>query len=698
MVVSASAAMLDSPGKRFSRFACRALVAAAHLSFRHVHALERRTEWQNTTVLPDPISISPAQDWIGIDGQWSVLALSVGEPAQWIRTLVSTASQQTWVVYSSACTKNMTDQNNVTTLVDDDACVKSRGGTINVSESKTWNERGFYQLWTEKNMGLEGNGKYGYDTVGIGYPGERGPTVNNVTVGALITPNFWLGHFGLHPKPTNFSAFEEPSPSYMTYLFKKKLIPSISFGYTAGARYRFTAVLSSLTLGGYDTSRYIPNDLTFRFAPDNERDLVVPLIGVYANSSTRSNVSLLKEPTSVFIDSTLAELWLPRQLCEAFEDAFGLKYDEDTDLYLVDDVQHQQLVADNPTVTFTLGQKYVTNSTIDIVLPYSAFDLRAMPPYRGLQNESYFFPIRRAANESQHVFGRTFLQEAYLVVDWERQNFSVYQNSWVYEAEKKIVPIISPNFTGEMEPHKTKTLSTAAIIGIAIGGGFSFALICFGIFWWFRRRRRMARVLEEYKHKAAATKETSTSNPSEPLSPTDPEEGTNVFPKAELPAEHGHKPDVKEEEASASTLAEVDNTERQVFEMMGDIPTRQEADGRQLSEKESMMVRERIYNGVDPVGTPPISPSTEEAPRRPAPISASEVTMVRRAPQNVSPITPRTPRDGASLEANDTFFQPPTARVPRDGRHVEGEETIMSPISPLEGSDGSRRRFSYEVL
>jgi hypothetical protein len=29
-------------------------------------------------------------------------------------------------------------------------------------------------------------------------------------------------------------------------------------------------VLGSLTLGGYDASRIIPNDLTFIFAPDNE--------------------------------------------------------------------------------------------------------------------------------------------------------------------------------------------------------------------------------------------------------------------------------------------------------------------------------------------------------------------------------------------------------------------------------------------
>lgn len=203
-----------------------------------------------------------------------------------------------------------------------------------------------------------------------------------------------------------------------------------------------------------------------------------------------------------------------------------------------------------------------------------------------------------------------------------------------------------------------------------------------------------------------------------PLSPTgDPEEGSNVFPKAELPAE-----DRKDGELASplpSPLVEAANTERQIFEMPGCTPTSAEAGGRQLTEKESMVVRERIYNGVDPNSpSQDAPPSQQDAPRRPAPISPSEVTMVNRRIPNVSPITPRAPRDGASLEADDTFFQPPTPRVrdgasleasdtyfqplpsrsPRDGRFLEAEDTLLSPISPMEGSeDSSRRRFSYEI-
>ena len=119
-------------------------------------------------------------------------------------------------------------------------------------------------------------------------------TVKNTTIGTLISPNFWLGHFGVNPKPTNFSSFADPSPSYMTLLFEQKKIPSLSFGYTAGAPYYAKPFYSSLTLGGVDASRYIPNELSFGFAPDNERDIVVGVVGIKAKGATKSDVNLLR--------------------------------------------------------------------------------------------------------------------------------------------------------------------------------------------------------------------------------------------------------------------------------------------------------------------------------------------------------------------------------------------------------------------
>ncbi|ORY14004.1 aspartic peptidase domain-containing protein [Clohesyomyces aquaticus] len=680
--------------------------------------------------LPQPVSVPPDQDWVGIDGDWNTVTLRIGDPPQYVQAFVSTASQQTWAVHGMACQVNKTDpQTNKTAQVSDTTCEDSRGHLFNISKSKSWDRIGFFQLWTERDLGLTGNGEYGYDTVGLGHPGEEGPTLKNTTVGTLVTPNFWLGHLGVNAKPTNFSAFTDPSPSYMTYLFQDNLIPSVSFGYTAGARYRFQKVLSSLTLGGYDASRFIPNDLTFGFAPDNERDIVVGIVGIHASGATKSDVNLLaRDSFTMYIDSTVAELWLPLEICQAFEKAFGLKYDNSTGLYLVDDLTHQTLLAENASVTFSLGQKFATNTTVDITLPYAAFDQRAKPPYMGLQNESNYFPIRRGEEEKQFVLGRTFLQEAYLTVDWERQNFSVSQVSWVYGQPKNLTQIISPQYTHEHRSGgapKSKRLPTGAIIGIAVGSGFTFAMACFGIAWLFwrkRQKRQIEKVKAEYESKTAEASKSPAERPDEPpMSPVkDVEEGTNVFPKAELPADFVRSElgtsssNEKNGDPSTSALvmpsppAEVDNTERQIFEMPGDFPTTQEAGGRQLSEKESMMVRERIYNGVDPTGPIEVSPSSEEAPRRLGPISPSEVQLVNgrnnaaispitpRGPRdNVSPITPRTPRDGAFLEANDTFWQPP--RQPRDGRYLEAEDTLLSPISPMESDDStSRRRFSYE--
>ncbi|KAF1848877.1 acid protease [Cucurbitaria berberidis CBS 394.84] len=662
--------------------------------------------------VPAPIRVAPDQDWMGTDGAWNTFSLLVGDPPENVRVLVSTASQQTWVINRQACVSNITDPKTgqIAQLnAFNSDCETSRGFLYNNTDSKTWRRKGYYQLWLEKNLGLVGNGLYGFDSVGLGLLGEQGPSVQNTTIGTLVTANFWLGHIGLHPKPTNFSAFENPIPSYLSDLFTQKKIPSLSFGYTAGAQYHGQTVLGSLTLGGYDASRFIPNDLTFILAPDNERDLVVGVVGLTASTTTTQNINLLKrDDVTMFIDSTVAELWLPVEICKAFEEAFGLKHDAATDLYLVDDALHQNLMTQNPSVTFTLGQKYSTATTLQITLSYAAFDLQASPPYRGLQEKTKYFPIRRGNDSSQWVLGRTFLQEAYLTVDWERQNFSLSAIDWTFGKQSDLVPIVSPQYAVQhYRSPKKPGLSTTPIIGIAVGGGFTFALIMCAIGWWFWRRRHK-RKLEVIKAKyeadvaaAAAKKDSSERSAKTPTSPVhDSEEATRVFPKAELPSHsathHELGTDLKEKNPIA--ISEADNTERPIYEMPGDMPERQEAGGRQLSEKETMVVRERMYNGIDPNGSPLVSPLGEEPPRRLVPISPSEVTTLSgRHPSsnNVSPVTPRTPRDGAHLETTDTFFQLPPYRPPRDGRL--NEDILLSPISPLEGpTDTSRRRFSYE--
>lgn len=186
--------------------------------------------------MPAPVTVSPNQGWDGIDGSWNTFSIRVGSQHTVSNVFVSTASQQIWVVNSEACKVARNDSNTVDDI--DDECERTRGFLFNTTESSTWEAQGYYNLWVGKNLGLSGNGYYGFDTVALGLGGEEGPTVDNTTIGTLITPNFWLGHLGLHPKSTNFSQNLAPVPSYMTRLFEQGSIPSLSFGYTAGVQYR----------------------------------------------------------------------------------------------------------------------------------------------------------------------------------------------------------------------------------------------------------------------------------------------------------------------------------------------------------------------------------------------------------------------------------------------------------------------------
>jgi Eukaryotic aspartyl protease len=198
------------------------LLLADHV--RALTLLPRRTP--NT--IPAPISVPVEQTWDGVDGQWNTIALRVGTPPQYTRVYISTASQQTWVIDPFACSNSK----NVAT------CAESRGMLFQSNASTTFIKQGLYDLYILKNLNYSGNAQYGYDTIGLGYNGEHGPTVKNQTVGALAIDDFYFGHFGINPQPTNFTNINDNKPSYMSSLKAQNMIPSVSWGYTQGASYR----------------------------------------------------------------------------------------------------------------------------------------------------------------------------------------------------------------------------------------------------------------------------------------------------------------------------------------------------------------------------------------------------------------------------------------------------------------------------
>lgn len=217
-----------------------------------------------------------------------------------------------------------------------------------------------------------------------------------------------MGLFGINASPTSLSNYRNPIPSYISTLKAQGIIPSLSYGYTAGNQYRFDKVFGSLALGGFDASLFEPNDLTIKFNDNSNFDLTIH-VGRVSMSSNEGNISLNSVSFPANVDSTVPYLYLPLDVCKKFEAAFQITYDATSGLYLVNSTLHTKLLEQSANVTFTL-----TNSTgrtlVDIVLPYQAFDLKAKWPL--VKNSSRYFPLKRAANNSQVTLGRAFLQEA----------------------------------------------------------------------------------------------------------------------------------------------------------------------------------------------------------------------------------------------------------------------------------------------
>lgn len=171
-----------------------------------------------------------------------------------------------------------------------------------------------------------------------------------------------------------------------------------------------------MTLGGYDKSRLVPNNLSIALASDPTRDLVLGLQAITSrtiNNSTIQETPLLPAPILTFVDSTLPFIYLPVEACKQFESTFGLVWNESDAMYWVNDTLHQSLVSSHANFTFTIGDA-IGGPTVDIVLPYASFDLKMKYP-AALESRRYF-PLLQATDETEYTLGRTFFQEAYVLM------------------------------------------------------------------------------------------------------------------------------------------------------------------------------------------------------------------------------------------------------------------------------------------
>ena len=270
----------------------------------------------------------------------------------------------------------------------------------------------------------------------------------------------------------------------------------------------YNHVFGSLTIGGYDSTLFTPNNVSIPQSDDNTRDIVASVRNIKTN--TTSNSLLPSGNIYAYVDSTIPWFYLPSDACIAFEQAFGLVYDPTWDLYLVNDSLHTSLLQTNPKVTFTIGSQPTGGNTVDISLPYAAFDHNVSypwinataPPYL---NTARYFPLKRADNDTQYALGRAFLQEAYLVTDYENKNFSLSQRVWQEVPPPSNLVTINPWGYNPPKSSSSSSLSTGTIVGIVLG--IASALVLLALLGFFIRR------YNQMKKRAAAAQTAANQEP-----------------------------------------------------------------------------------------------------------------------------------------------------------------------------------------
>ncbi|KAJ4352236.1 uncharacterized protein N0V89_007583 [Didymosphaeria variabile] len=485
----------------------------------------KRAETVNITAEPRIVGVSG--NWKGNDGDWSTFYINVGDKdnnggGQNFEILPSTQLGVTVLPY--------------TTEWCDTDCAASRGvgivngnqetGVVISPDSTTWKGAGTFDVAVPALYNVtDDGGIYGLDYLGIGKGSKDSYVAPEVLIAASKSEDFYLGQLGLSAGATNAGGGKGNIASFINKFNDSSVpvIPSMSYGYAAGAKYKRNGigVLGSLVLGGYDETRINPdNQVSIKMPSVQNNSLIVgvqsisytPQSGVnpIAISFTEDNV----KGFSATIDSTFPYLWLPDAVCDHFAENFNLNYNKTTNFYTLNETGAANNKQQNATVQFKIGSGPFDSgpSYTTISLPWTAFDLTYTEP-SDKDDSTKYFPIKKSPT-GVFVLGRTLLQEAYIIVDYERTNFTVSQAPPLNDSPAEqpvaihgpyyVAPTPTPLPTGG----GSKGLSGGAIAGIVIGILAVALGAAFAIFIWWKKRRERRNAPPAYKE--AAEIDTST--------------------------------------------------------------------------------------------------------------------------------------------------------------------------------------------
>ena len=370
--------------------------------------------------------------------------------------------------------------------------------------------------------------------------------MDKTLMAAVNTTEHFLGIFGMGITQGNFESTVARSPITVA-VQEYGLIPSYSYGYTAGAHYR--NMPASVTLGGYDAARFVDhnNDFTVSKSDSLLRTLVRGIQvssaeGQVAPEEWGSDTQLLSQMNTSFtalIDTSIPFLYLPNKVCDAFAEALNMTYHDSIDLYGLSNDQYQDFRSkDSFSFTFSFsstdnndnfGEPLNVPGVVNITIPMQAFVSTVEYPFYDEAIEygepaQPYFSLRRSGDNETFIIGRSFFQEAYLLTQFDKQVFSIHSALFPSDpiGEADIESLVQPDNSPYPPPAATRShgLSKGEIAGIVVGASAAVvvAVIVVGCCWRRRRNTRIHGVVPD----SEGEKRSTTSVTPEPVQSNSP--------------------------------------------------------------------------------------------------------------------------------------------------------------------------------
>lgn len=245
-------------------------------------------------------------------------------------------------------------------------------------------------------------------------------------------------------------------------LAANNLIPSNSFGLHYGSA-SLNAV-GSLTWGGYDQSRVLGDVASFNLEVEGQNNMILSLLDVQIgveNGSSPFNASsftgLLQlnssvdQPTNII--PNVPYMYMAPETCAAIAQHLPVVLSSYTNLYIwnTSDPQFERIVNSPSYLAFVFGTSGVGNLTIKV--PFQLLNLTldtaiVSPP------QQYFpcQPFHASDGSNHYIFGKAFLQAAFLGMNWQQSKFFVAQAPGPGAAAPNLQPIEANQATISSNP------------------------------------------------------------------------------------------------------------------------------------------------------------------------------------------------------------------------------------------------------